>query len=166
MLAVANIAAAHQKCFFLFVCFFVVEDGRSHVNSGKCNVPDSADSTQPPSIAGMDGAVGLEPTENRGAQKNVTHCQSGSSLETTPAFTGSLPLCPVGWGGDGGVFLLGWCLRWGGKRSSFTLPLVLSLTSSPPARLLARLARVQGERGSKKERGTEHKNANPVWKGR
>lgn len=54
----------------MFYEALTVANVRSHMSSGEPNVPDSAvpplpvqSSTQAPSIAGMDGVVGLEPVE-------------------------------------------------------------------------------------------------------
>lgn len=61
----------------------------------------------------MNGAVGLEPMETGEHKKNAADCPSGSSPETMPAFTGSLPLCQ-GWGGG----LLD-CVWFGEEKLSF-----------------------------------------------
>lgn len=83
--------------------------GQSHVNFCKTKFARFLRSTSA-QRAEMNGAVGLEPMETGEHKKNAADCPSGSSPETMPAFTGSLPLCQ-GWGG--GSFRL--CLVWGGK---------------------------------------------------
>lgn len=83
-----------------------------------CHLCSAQSIIQPPSIAGMDGVVGLEALETG---QNTKECGALSEWETTAAFTGSHPLCR-GWGD--------------GVRSALTLGSAIVVPSSPSVSLL------------------------------